>query len=160
VAIRGSIAASSAMNLAEPARATRRRHRSRARLEHLLRSERAGRRGCVDLLDDLHAGLVDGFCPRRFKAWAAAGLLVIDDVGLGRSRSTATSRPPPSQPDRSPPRPRLDRRDLQHRAQRSGSRRHARRGADIELKASPDARPIARRDLLRLGAANPAGRTM
>jgi DNA replication protein DnaC len=39
---------------------------------------------CVDLLDDLHAGLADGSYPRRFKAWAAAELLVIDDVGLGQ----------------------------------------------------------------------------
>ena len=39
---------------------------------------------CVDLLDDLHAGLADGSYPRRFKAWARADLLVIDDVGLGQ----------------------------------------------------------------------------
>lgn len=39
---------------------------------------------CVDLLDDLHAGLADGSYPRRFKAWAQAELLVIDDVGLGQ----------------------------------------------------------------------------
>jgi DNA replication protein DnaC len=39
---------------------------------------------CVDLLDDLHAGLADSSYPRRFKAWAAAELLVIDDVGLGQ----------------------------------------------------------------------------
>jgi DNA replication protein DnaC len=39
---------------------------------------------CVDLLDDLHAGLADGSYPRRFKAWAAAELLIIDDVGLGQ----------------------------------------------------------------------------
>jgi len=39
---------------------------------------------CVDLLDDLHAGLADGSYPRRFKAWAGAGLLIIDDVGLGQ----------------------------------------------------------------------------
>jgi DNA replication protein DnaC len=36
---------------------------------------------CVDLLDDLHAGLADGSYPRRFKSWAVAELLVIDDVG-------------------------------------------------------------------------------
>ena len=39
---------------------------------------------CVDLLDDLHAGLADGSYPRRFKSWAVAELLVIDDVGLGQ----------------------------------------------------------------------------
>lgn len=39
---------------------------------------------CVDLLDDLHAGLADGSYPRRFKSWAQAELLVIDDVGLGQ----------------------------------------------------------------------------
>jgi len=30
---------------------------------------------CVDLLDDLHAGLADGSCRRRFKSWATAELL-------------------------------------------------------------------------------------
>ncbi len=39
---------------------------------------------CVDLLDDLHAGLADGTYPRRLRAWARAELLVIDDVGLGQ----------------------------------------------------------------------------
>ena len=39
---------------------------------------------CVDLLDDLHAGLADGSYPTRFKAWARAELLIIDDVGLGQ----------------------------------------------------------------------------
>ena len=39
---------------------------------------------CVDLLDDLHAGLADGSYPRRLKAWARPALLVIDDVGLGQ----------------------------------------------------------------------------
>lgn len=41
---------------------------------------------CVDLLDDLHAGLADGTYPRRLKAWARPDLLVIDDVGLGQLR--------------------------------------------------------------------------
>lgn len=41
---------------------------------------------CVDLLDDLHAGLADGTYPRRLKAWARPDLLVIDDVGLGQIR--------------------------------------------------------------------------
>lgn len=39
---------------------------------------------CVDLLDDLHAGLADGSYLRRFKSWARPALLVIDDVGLGQ----------------------------------------------------------------------------
>jgi DNA replication protein DnaC len=41
---------------------------------------------CVDLLDDLYAGLADGTYPRRLKRWAAPDLLVIDDVGLGQVR--------------------------------------------------------------------------
>jgi DNA replication protein DnaC len=39
---------------------------------------------CVDLLDDLYAGLGDGTYPRRLKRWCAPTLLVIDDVGLGQ----------------------------------------------------------------------------
>lgn len=39
---------------------------------------------CVDLLDDLHAGLADGTYPRRMRAWARPKLLIIDDVGLGQ----------------------------------------------------------------------------
>ncbi len=39
---------------------------------------------CVDLLDDLHAGLADGTYARRLKGWARPGLLIIDDVGLGQ----------------------------------------------------------------------------
>ena len=39
---------------------------------------------CVDLLDDLHAGLADGTYGRRLKSWARPDLLVIDDVGLGQ----------------------------------------------------------------------------
>jgi DNA replication protein DnaC len=39
---------------------------------------------CVDLLDDLHAGLADGSYPQRFKLWARPELLIIDDVGLGQ----------------------------------------------------------------------------
>jgi DNA replication protein DnaC len=39
---------------------------------------------CVDLLEDLHAGLADGTYPRRLKAWARPDLLIIDDVGLGQ----------------------------------------------------------------------------
>jgi DNA replication protein DnaC len=39
---------------------------------------------CVDLLDDLHAGLADGTYPKRLRAWARPKLLVVDDVGLGQ----------------------------------------------------------------------------
>lgn len=39
---------------------------------------------CVDLLDDLHAGLADNTYPRRLKAWARPDFLVIDDVGVGQ----------------------------------------------------------------------------
>ena len=39
---------------------------------------------CVDLLDDLYAGLADGSYPQRLKAWARPALLIIDDVGLGQ----------------------------------------------------------------------------
>ena len=44
---------------------------------------------CVDLLDDLHAGLADGTYPRRFKGWARPELLIIDDVGLGQVKRRA-----------------------------------------------------------------------
>jgi DNA replication protein DnaC len=33
---------------------------------------------CVDLLDDLYAGLADGTYQRRLKRWAAADLLIVD----------------------------------------------------------------------------------
>lgn len=39
---------------------------------------------CVDLVDDLYAGLADGSYERRMKRWCRAALLVIDDVGLGQ----------------------------------------------------------------------------
>ena len=39
---------------------------------------------CVDLLDDLYAGLADGSYPKRLRGWASADLLIIDDVGLGQ----------------------------------------------------------------------------
>jgi DNA replication protein DnaC len=39
---------------------------------------------CVDLLDDLYAGLADDTYLQRLKRWAAPELLVIDDVGLGQ----------------------------------------------------------------------------
>jgi DNA replication protein DnaC len=39
---------------------------------------------CVDMLDDLYAGLADGSYPKRLRAWASVDLLVIDDVGLGQ----------------------------------------------------------------------------
>ena len=44
---------------------------------------------CVDLLDDLHAGLADGTYARRLKGWARPELLVIDDVGLGQVKKRA-----------------------------------------------------------------------
>ena len=39
---------------------------------------------CVDLIDDLHAGLADGTYPKRLRAWARPKLLTIDDVGIGQ----------------------------------------------------------------------------
>lgn len=39
---------------------------------------------CVDLLDDLHAGLADNTYPKRLRGWASPPLLIIDDVGLGQ----------------------------------------------------------------------------
>jgi len=44
---------------------------------------------CVDLLDDLHAGLADQTYPERLKAWAKPELLIIDDVGIGQVRKRA-----------------------------------------------------------------------
>jgi DNA replication protein DnaC len=41
---------------------------------------------CVDLLDDLHAGLADGTYPTRLKAWVRPALVIVDDVGLGQVR--------------------------------------------------------------------------
>jgi DNA replication protein DnaC len=41
---------------------------------------------CVDLLDDLYAGLADATYSQRLKRWAAPDLLIIDDVGLGQVR--------------------------------------------------------------------------
>jgi DNA replication protein DnaC len=39
---------------------------------------------CVDMVDDLYAGLADGSYGRRMKRWCRPSLLVIDDVGLGQ----------------------------------------------------------------------------
>jgi len=39
---------------------------------------------CVDLLDDLYAGLADATYPKRLRAWAGVDLLIVDDVGLGQ----------------------------------------------------------------------------
>jgi len=39
---------------------------------------------CVDMIDDLYAGLADGSYERRMKKWCRPPLLVIDDVGLGQ----------------------------------------------------------------------------
>jgi DNA replication protein DnaC len=44
---------------------------------------------CVDLLDDLHAGLADGTYARRLKGWARPEFLIIDDVGLGQVKRRA-----------------------------------------------------------------------
>lgn len=41
---------------------------------------------CVDLIDDLYAGLADGTYEARLRRWARAEWLVIDDVGLGQLR--------------------------------------------------------------------------
>jgi DNA replication protein DnaC len=41
---------------------------------------------CVDLIDDLHAGLADGSFPKRLRAWSSPALLILDDVGLGQVR--------------------------------------------------------------------------
>jgi DNA replication protein DnaC len=41
---------------------------------------------CVDLIDDLYAGLSDQTYERRLRKWARAEWLVIDDVGLGQLR--------------------------------------------------------------------------
>ena len=41
---------------------------------------------CVDMLDDLYAGLADGTYRQRIKRWGRPQLLVIDDVGLGQVR--------------------------------------------------------------------------
>ena len=43
---------------------------------------------CVDLLDDLYAGLGDGTYPQRLARWARTELLVIDDIGLGQLKRT------------------------------------------------------------------------
>lgn len=39
---------------------------------------------CVDMLDDLYAGLADATYPKRLRRWATVDLLIIDDVGLGQ----------------------------------------------------------------------------
>ena len=41
---------------------------------------------CVDLIDDLYAGLADRTYDARLRRWARAEWLVIDDVGLGQLR--------------------------------------------------------------------------
>jgi DNA replication protein DnaC len=41
---------------------------------------------CVDLVDDLYAGLADNSYPRRLRAWSTPDLIIIDDVGLGQVR--------------------------------------------------------------------------
>jgi DNA replication protein DnaC len=44
---------------------------------------------CVDLIDDLYAGLADGSYGRRMKKWCRPLFLVIDDVGLGQLKRRA-----------------------------------------------------------------------
>jgi DNA replication protein DnaC len=39
---------------------------------------------CVDMIDDLYAGLADGSYERRMKKWCRPLFLVIDDIGLGQ----------------------------------------------------------------------------
>ncbi len=39
---------------------------------------------CVDLIDNLYAGLADGSYERRMRSWCHPTLLVIDDIGLGQ----------------------------------------------------------------------------
>jgi DNA replication protein DnaC len=39
---------------------------------------------CVDLVDDLYAGLADGSYQQRMRRWCRPQMLVIDDVGLGQ----------------------------------------------------------------------------
>lgn len=39
---------------------------------------------CVDLVDDLYAGIADNTYNHRLRRWASAQLLIIDDVGLGQ----------------------------------------------------------------------------
>lgn len=41
---------------------------------------------CVDLIDDLYAGLADNTYRRRLDRWSRPQFLVIDDVGLGQIR--------------------------------------------------------------------------
>jgi DNA replication protein DnaC len=52
------------------------------------RMPRVGQRRerCVDLIDDLHAGLADGSFAKRLRAWSSPALRIIDDVGLGQVR--------------------------------------------------------------------------
>ena len=44
---------------------------------------------CVDLLDDLYAGLADGTYDQRLARWARTQFLIIDDVGLGQIKHNA-----------------------------------------------------------------------
>jgi DNA replication protein DnaC len=41
---------------------------------------------CVDLIDELYAGLADGTYEQRMKRWSRVPVLGIDDVGLGQLR--------------------------------------------------------------------------
>lgn len=44
---------------------------------------------CVDVVDDLYAGLADNSYERRMRHWCRPALLVIDDVGLGQLKRRA-----------------------------------------------------------------------
>ena len=70
---------------------------------------------CVDLLDDLYAGLADGSYPERLRGWATVEP-VIDDVGLGQVKNAKTSPLPrtPLRPDRPPAHQRVHRPDFEH----------------------------------------------
>ncbi|MBN2194981.1 MAG: ATP-binding protein [Polyangiaceae bacterium] len=57
---------------------------------------------CVDLLQDLHAGLADDSYLRRLKGWVRPQLLVIDDVGLGHVRTRDDEPTCPDPPGRRP----------------------------------------------------------
>ncbi len=88
---------------------------------------------CVDMLDDLYAGLADGSYPKRLRGWASADLLVIDDVGLGQVKkreSEPTAAHTLYDSDRPQACQGIHRRHVQHRAERLGPlprRRHPRR---------------------------------
>ena len=48
---------------------------------------------CVDMIDNLYAGLADGSYERRMKSWCRPTFLIIDDVGLGQLKRRDDTRP-------------------------------------------------------------------